>query len=136
MPIERLGTQATGPGGKALPFTRATRAGDYVYTSGQVPMGADGEIVEGGIVAQTHATFANIKAILAAYGLDLSDVVKATVWLADPRDFWPFNKVYAEYFGETLPARSCVRADMMVDCKVEIEVIAYAGDSGQQRPHP
>ena len=130
MPIERLGTQATGPGGKALPFTRATRAGDFVFASGQVPMGPDGEIVEGGIVAQTHATFANIKAILAEYGLDLADVVKVTVWLADTRDFWPFNKVYAEYFGETLPARSCVRADMMVDCKVEIEVIAFIARNG------
>ena len=46
------------------------------------------------------------------------------MWLADTRDFWPFNKVYNEYFGAALPARSCVRADMMVDCKVEIEVVA------------
>ena len=66
-----------------------------------------------------------MKVILLSLGLGLEHVVKATVWLADTRDFWPFNKVYFEYFGTALPARSCVRADMMVDCKVEIEVTAY-----------
>jgi reactive intermediate/imine deaminase len=131
MTIERYGRGETGPGGKSLPFARAAGAAGWLHVSGQVPM-QDGEIVEGGIVAQTHATFANIKAILSEYELDLPDVVKVTVWLADSRDFWPFNKVYADYFGDTLPARSCVRADMMVDCKVEIEVIAYVG--AQRRP--
>lgn len=126
MTVERIGASPAGPGGRALPFTKAVRAGDFVFVSGQVPMGPDGEIVGGSIVAQTHQTVANIKAILAELGLTLGDVVKATVWLADTRDFWPFNKVYNEYFGAALPARSCVRADMMVDCKVEIEVVAYA----------
>jgi 2-iminobutanoate/2-iminopropanoate deaminase len=125
MPIEHFGANPSGPGGRALPFTKAVRAGDFVFVSGQVPMGADGEILAGSIVAQTHQTMANVKAILSELGLDLEHVVKATVWLADTRDFWPFNKVYNEYFGGALPARSCVRADMMVDCKVEIEVVAY-----------
>ena len=125
MPIERFGANPSGPGGRALPFTKAVRAGDFVFVSGQVPMGADGEIVAGSIATQTHQTLANIKAILGELGLGLEHVVKVTVWLADTRDFWPFNKVYNEYFGEALPARSCVRADMMVDCKVEIEVVAY-----------
>ena len=125
MPIERFGANPSGPGGRALPFTKAVRAGDFVFVSGQVPMGPDGEIVAGSIATQTHQTVANIKAILGELGLGLEHVVKATVWLADTRDFWPFNKVYNEYFGAALPARSCVRADMMVDCKVEIEVVAY-----------
>jgi enamine deaminase RidA (YjgF/YER057c/UK114 family) len=51
--------------------------------------------------------------------------VKVTVGLAHARDFWPFNIIYLEYFGAALPARSCVRADMMVDCKVEMEVVIY-----------
>jgi reactive intermediate/imine deaminase len=126
MSIERFGAAGTGAGGKALPFVKAVRAGDFYFVSGQVAMGPDGEIVEGGIVEQTRRTIENVKAILASLGLDLTHVVKATVWLADTRDFWSFNRVYAEYFGEALPARSCVRADMMVDCKVEIEVVAYA----------
>jgi reactive intermediate/imine deaminase len=125
MTIERFGAAPTGPGGRSLPFTKAVRAGDFVFVSGQVPMGADGEIVDGNIATQTRQTVENVKAILQAQGLSLEHVVKATVWLADTRDFWPFNKVYLEYFGAALPARSCVRADMMVDCKVEIEVVAY-----------
>jgi reactive intermediate/imine deaminase len=126
MTIERFGAAPTGPGGRSLPFTKAVRAGDFIFVSGQVPMGADGEIVEGNIATQTKQTIENVKAILEAQGLGLEHVVKATVWLADTRDFWPFNKVYLEYFGAALPARSCVRADMMVDCKVEIEVVAYS----------
>jgi reactive intermediate/imine deaminase len=125
MTIERFGAAPSGPGGRSLPFTKAVRAGDFVFVSGQVPMGADGEIVEGNIVTQTQQTIENVKSILQSLGLGLEHVVKATVWLADTRDFWPFNKVYLEYFGAALPARSCVRADMMVDCKVEIEVVAY-----------
>jgi reactive intermediate/imine deaminase len=125
MTIERFGAAPSGPGGRSLPFTKAVRAGDFVFVSGQVPMGADGEIVTGNIATQTHQTIENVKSILLSLGLGLEHVVKATVWLADTRDFWPFNKVYLEYFGAALPARSCVRADMMVDCKVEIEVVAY-----------
>jgi reactive intermediate/imine deaminase len=125
MTIERFGATPTGPGGRSLPFTKAVRAGDFIFVSGQVPMGADGEIVDGNIATQTKQTIENVKAILEAQGLGLEHVVKATVWLAGTRDFWPFNKVYLEYFGAALPARSCVRADMMVDCKVEIEVVAY-----------
>ena len=126
MSIERFGSAQTGPGGKSLPFCKAVRAGDFVFVSGQVPMGEDGELVAGGIVEQARVTIGNVEKILASVGLGLKDVVKATVWLADTRDFWSFNKVYNEYFGEALPARSCVRADMMVDCKVEMEVVAYA----------
>ena len=125
MTIERFGAAPTGPGGRSLPFTKAVRAGDFVFVSGQVPMGADGEIIEGNIATQTRQTIENVKSILQSLGLGLEHVVKATVWLADTRDFWPFNKVYLDYFGAALPARSCVRADMMVDCKVEIEVVAY-----------
>ena len=116
--------------GQALPFVKAVRAGDFVFVSGQIAMGTDGEVIEGGIVEQTHRTIENAKTILASIGLDLSAVVKTTVWLADTRDFWSFNRVYAEYFGAALPARSCVRADMMVDCKVEIEMTAYAPVAG------
>lgn len=125
MSVERFGTEPIGPGGRVLPFAKAVRAGDFVFVSGQVPAGANGEIVQGSIVPQTHQAIANVKNILADLGLGLDQVVKVTVWLADPRDFWPFNNIYSEYFGAAPPARSCVRASMMVDCKVEIEVVAY-----------
>jgi reactive intermediate/imine deaminase len=126
MAIERYGMMPDGPGGRALPFASAVRAGDFLFVSGQVPIGPDGEVVEGGIATQARQTIENVRKILAEQGLGLADVVKATVWLADSRDFWPFNKIWVEFFGAAPPARSCVRADMMVDCKVEIEVVAYA----------
>ncbi len=125
MSIERIGGVKTGTGGQALPFCQATVAGGFVFVSGQVAMGADGEIVEGGIIPQTHKTFENLIAVLAKAGCTLADVVKANVWLDDTRDFQAFNRVYAIYFGDNLPARSCVQSAMMVDCKVEIDVIAY-----------
>jgi len=93
--------------------------------SGQVAMDETGEIVQGGIVAQTHKTMENIIAILGEAGCTLSDVVKANVWLDDTRDFQAFNRVYASYFNGDLPARSCVRSQIMIDAKVEVDVIAY-----------
>ncbi|MFT3907567.1 MAG: Rid family detoxifying hydrolase [Steroidobacteraceae bacterium] len=126
MSIERYGADAKGAGGQRLPFSKAVRAGDFVFVSGQVAVGPDGEIVGGGIVEQTRRTIENVRAILESVDLGLSDVVKVTVWLEDTRDFWSFNRVYTEYFGAALPARSCVRAELMSPGKVEIEAIAYA----------
>lgn len=86
----------------------------------------DGEIITGGIVEQTHQTLRNVVAILEEAGYELKDVVRVGVWLEDPRDFWSFNKVFGEYFTpEHAPARACVQANMMVDCKVEIDCVAY-----------
>jgi reactive intermediate/imine deaminase len=127
MAVQRFGAGPSGAGGNRLPFSKAVRAGDFVFVSGQIAMGPDGEVVPGTLVEQTHRTIENVRGILELAGLTLADVVKATVWLDDTRDFWSFNRVYAEHFGAALPARSCVRADLMSDCKVEIEVIAYAG---------
>lgn len=125
--IERIGGVRAGTGGQSLPFCQATIAGDFVYVSGQVAMDASGEIVPGGIVEQTHQTFRNLIAILEKAGCSLAHVVKINVWLDDPRDFQSFNRVYAGYFGEELPARSCVKSALMVDAKVEIDAIAYRG---------
>lgn len=119
------GNEAKGQGGKTLPFSKAYRAGDYIFISGQIAMDADGNVIHGGIEEQTRYTMENIKKSLAMAGCELQDVVKMTVWLADVRDFWGFNKIYAQYFPENPPARSAVRADLFVDAKVEIEAIAY-----------
>lgn len=123
--IVRYGLEPSGAGGQQLPFSPAVRAGDFVYISGQVAMNERGEIEQGGIESQTRRTMENVKKVLGLAGCDLSHVVKITVWLDDTRDFWSFNRVYREYFGEQPPARSCVRSQMMVDCKIEIEAIAY-----------
>jgi reactive intermediate/imine deaminase len=122
--IERIGGARAGSGGQQLPFCQATIANGFVFVSGQVAMGEDGEIIPGGIVAQTHHCIQSIRAILERAGCTLKDVVKANAWLDDPRDFQAFNRVYASYFQDALPARASVRSSLMVDAKVEIEVIA------------
>jgi reactive intermediate/imine deaminase len=122
--IERIGGARTGTGGQNLPFCQATVANGFVFVSGQVALGEDGEIIGGGVVAQTHHCIKSIVAILEKAGCTLKDVVKANVWLDDARDFQAFNRVYAGYFQEALPARACVQSPLMVDAKVEIEVIA------------
>jgi reactive intermediate/imine deaminase len=125
MSIEFLGGTRTGAGGQPLPFSPAVKAGPFVFVSGQVGMGDNGEIVPGGIEAQTRQTLANVERALALAGCTRADVVKATVWLDDARDFWSFNRVYAEFFTTAKPARSTTQAKLMVDAKIEIEVIAY-----------
>ncbi|WP_062236663.1 RidA family protein [Aureimonas sp. N4] len=124
MTLKRYGAGETGAGGKPLPFARAVEADGWLYVSGQVAM-ENGEIVPGGIVEQTHKTMANVIAILTEAGYGLEDVVRVGVWLDDPRDFWSFNGVYAQYFKNHPPARACVQSSMMVDCKVEIDCVAF-----------
>jgi reactive intermediate/imine deaminase len=111
-------------GGQRRPFAKAVRAGDYVHVSGQVPTVA-GEVVMGGIVAQTEAVIANIKAVLALAGCGLEDVIKVTCWLDDPRDFSSFNAVFEKHFIDHPPARSTVQSRLMIDAKVEIDAIAW-----------
>ena len=114
----------TGTGGQHLPFARAVEADGWLYVSGQTPM-ENGEVIEGGIIPQSHKAIRNMLAILTEAGYEPSDVVRCGVWLDDPRDFQSFNKVFAEYFGANPPARACVVSSMVVDCKVEIDCVAY-----------
>jgi reactive intermediate/imine deaminase len=124
MSITRYGTVQVGAGGKPLPFARAVEANGWLHVSGQVAM-ENGEVIEGGIVPQTHRTIANLLAILKEANYGPEHIVRVGVWLDDPRDFWTFNKIYQDYFGKHPPARACVQASMMVDCKVEIDCVAY-----------
>ena len=110
---------------QGLPFAKGYRAGDFVFVSGQVAHDDSGKLIAGGIEAQTRQVLRNIEAVLAEAGCTLGDVVKTTIWLDDVRDFGPFNRVYAEFFLADPPARSTVRADLMLDAKIEIEAIAY-----------
>jgi len=113
-------------GASHVPLSPAVRAGDTVYVSGQVPVGADGQIVEGGIEAQTKQVLENVKAALALAGASMEDVVKTTIWLEDARDFGRMNAVYATYFPKEPPARTTVESRLMIDIKIEVEAIAYA----------
>ncbi|MEP3245524.1 MAG: RidA family protein [Sneathiella sp.] len=122
--IERFETADVAAGGQRRPFAKAVRAGDFVYISGQVPT-VEGEIVNGGIVPQTEATISNIIEVLKLADCGLQHVVKVNVWLDDPRDFTSFNGVFEKYFIDNPPARSTVQSALMVDVKVEMDVIAY-----------
>lgn len=125
MTIKRYGIdESKGSGQQALPFAKATEADGWLYVSGQTPM-VNGEVIDGGIVAQANQAIRNMIEILETAGYTTADIVRIGVWLDDSRDFWSFNKVFAQYFGEHPPARACVQSAMVVDCKVEVDCIAY-----------
>jgi reactive intermediate/imine deaminase len=111
--------------GRRLSLSRVVRAGDFVFLTGQVPMQNGAVMTHGSIEDQTRAVLDDITATLAMAGCDRNDVVKSMVWLTSREDFPGFNAVYAEYFPEQPPARSAIVNDLLVDVKVEIEVIAY-----------
>jgi 2-iminobutanoate/2-iminopropanoate deaminase len=107
------------------PYAQAVRTGDLLFTSGQIPLTADGQLVTGGIQEQTRQVLENLKAVLQAESASLRDVVKTTVFLKDMNHFAEFNSVYESYFGEHTPARSTVEvARLPRDVFVEIELIA------------
>jgi len=123
--VEMLGQSPIASDRQARPLSPATRAGDFVFVSGQVPTDDQGQVITGGIEAQTRQVFKRIEQALALAGCTLADVCKTSVWLDDARDFGSFNRVYMECFGEHRPARSTVEARLMIDAKVEIDVTAY-----------
>ena len=111
--------------GRRLSLSRAVRAGDFVFLTGQVLMQNNAIMTHGDIEDQTRAVLDDITETLKLAGCDRGDVVKSMVWLTSRDDFPGFNAVYAEYFPESPPARSAIVNDLLVDAKVEIEVIAY-----------
>ncbi|SFC73702.1 Enamine deaminase RidA, house cleaning of reactive enamine intermediates, YjgF/YER057c/UK114 family [Polaromonas sp. OV174] len=108
-----------------LPFHPAIRAGDFVFLSGQVAKDENGKMVTGSIEDETHATIKACERILALAGCTLDDVVKATVFLEDGRDFGRYNGVFKEYFPEGRLARSTVEARAVITTRIEIEMMAY-----------
>lgn len=108
------------------PYSQAIQVGNMLFASGQLGIDpATGNFVEGAVKEQTAQAFENVKAILAEAGLDISDVVKTTVFLADMGDFGAMNEVYASQFEGAFPARSAVAVKTLPkNGLVEIEVIA------------
>jgi len=112
-------------GGRKLSLSKAIRAGDFVFLTGQIPF-KDGQVMTtGSVEEQTRAVLEDIRATLTEAGCTLADVVKAMVWLRDRADFPGFNAVYGEYFPHDPPARSAVVSELLVDVRVEVEVVAY-----------
>lgn len=107
------------------PYSQGMVVDNLFFSSGQIPLTASGEMVNGDVKEQTHQVFKNLKAVLKEAGATLDTVIKATVFIKSMNDFSSINEVYGEYFSTHKPARSCVEvARLPKDALVEIEVIA------------
>ncbi|SDN57128.1 2-iminobutanoate/2-iminopropanoate deaminase [Fictibacillus solisalsi] len=107
------------------PYVQGMVVNNLFYSSGQIPLTAEGELVRGGIDVQTHQVFKNLAAVLDAAGSSFDQVVKTTVFIKNMDDFGKINEIYGEYFSDHKPARSCVEvARLPKDVQIEIEVIA------------
>jgi 2-iminobutanoate/2-iminopropanoate deaminase len=123
MKLEIVST--TGAPAAIGPYSQAVKFGNLLFTSGQIPLGPDGQLVAGGMKEQAHQVFRNLQAVLEAAGASFSDVIKATVFIKDMNQFAELNEIYASYFGSHKPARSTVEvARLPRDVFVEIELIA------------
>jgi 2-iminobutanoate/2-iminopropanoate deaminase len=113
------------------PYSMAVQAGPFLYSSGQLGIDPQtGSFVEGGIVAETRQALSNLQNVLDAAGLNLTDVIKTTVFLQDMNDFGSMNSVYAEFFTENPPARSAVQvAALPKGGTVEIEAVAVISEN-------
>ncbi len=108
------------------PYSQGVRIGDFVYTSGQIPLDpGTGKLVSGDIARETEQVLENVARVLEAGGTSLGKAIKVAVFLTDMGDFVRVNEVYARYFSEPFPARSCIQvAALPMGVRVEIEVIA------------
>ncbi len=110
---------------KGLPFSAAVRVGRMLYLSGQIGIDASGKLVPGGISGETRQAMENIRAMLEQCGSSLDNVIKATVMLADMKEWSEMNQVYVTYFNQHLPARSALGANgLAMGARVEIECMA------------
>lgn len=108
------------------PYSQAIRVGDFIYTSGQLPIDMESGQLETDVKKATKVALKNLESILKAEGCDLSKVVKTTVFIQNMDDFGEINEVYANFFEDVPPARSCVEvAKLPKGAVLEIEAIAY-----------
>lgn len=111
------------------PYSQAVKAGNLLFTSGQIPLDPKSTaVVEGGIQEQTHQVMQNLSAVLAASGASLANVLRTTCFLKDLNDFAAFNEVYASYFDNEPPARSTVQVSRLpLDVMIEVDCVALIG---------
>ena len=109
------------------PYSPALKVGNLIFASGQIPIDPKtGKMIEGDIEAQARMALDNLKAVLEPYSIGLENVVKTTIFLKDMDNFSRVNKIYAEYFKEKFPARSCVEVSRLPkDAEIEIEALAF-----------
>ncbi len=124
--IKKAVNGVTGAPAAVGPYSQAIKVGQFLFTSGQIGLDpASGQMVGNDVKSQAKRAMENVKAVLASQGLDFGNIVKSLVFLTDINDFAAFNEVYATYFKDEPPARSCVAAAALPKgAKVEIEVVA------------
>ena len=106
------------------PYSHAMVVNNLVFTSGQIPLDTEGNIVSEDVKEQTKQVLENLSVVLEEAGSDLNSVVKATIFISDMDEFQQINEVYGSYFNEHQPARSCVEVSRLPkDVKVEIELV-------------
>ncbi|MBB4833262.1 2-iminobutanoate/2-iminopropanoate deaminase [Staphylococcus hominis] len=106
------------------PYSHAMVVNNLVFTSGQIPLDIEGNIVSSDVKEQTKQVLENLSVVLEEAGSDLNSVVKATIFISDMNEFQQINEVYGSYFNEHQPARSCVEVSRLPkDVKVEIELV-------------
>lgn len=127
MTVKKVVTTNTAPAAVG-PYSQAVRAGNFLFLSGQIALDPKSGIIVGAdIETQTKQAISNIKSVLSATGLSLSDIVKTTVFLKDIRHFPRMNRIYEEYFNVDAPARSCFEvSNLPMSALIEIESIAIA----------
>ena len=128
MGLDRRPFETVGAPINPLPYSQAMIAGDFLYTSGQVPVDPEtGQLVPGGVEEQTRQVLENIKAIVEDAGSSMARVIKMTVYLQNSSDFEQVNRIYARYFPEPRPVRTTVGADLREDRLVEMDAVALLG---------
>ncbi|GAA5120252.1 RidA family protein [Haloechinothrix salitolerans] len=115
--------------GNTANFSKAIRAGEFIYVSGQASVNDYGKIVPGTFAEEMHRSIENVRDILAEFNLDLTEVVKVNAYVQNPADLAEYNLLYREFFSPPLPARTTITNCLTDAIKFEIDVVAYAGTS-------
>lgn len=115
--------------GNTANFSKAVRAGDFLFISGQASVDGNGQIVPGTFAEEMHRSISNVRDILAEYALDLTDVVKVNSFVQNPEDLAEYNELYKTYFAPPLPARTTITNCLTSRIKFEIDVVAFDGSS-------
>ena len=113
---------------EGLPISEVVQAGGFIFFSGLVAADAEGRVITGGIAAETDHIFRQVETTLQSIGASLSDVVKVNAVLTNPNDFDGFNATYRKHFHTKPPARITTCAQLLIDARVELDLVAYVGD--------
>ena len=114
---------------EGLPLSEAVQAGGFIFFSGLVAADSNGRVIQGGIESETTHIFQQVETVLQKVGGSMSDVVKVSAFLAHPDDFTGFNNAYRRVFPKEPPARITTCAQLLIDARIELDVVVHVEDS-------